>query len=83
MVLAGAKPLSRCHGQGCSTRGAGIAVFTGVFPGHSVGPTGALVAPQAASPPDRTAVHRVVEPMVKEIVPVGVPVPDFGVTTAR
>src|SRR6516162_4995169 len=45
-------------------------------------PAGAVVAPQAATPPDRTAVHKVVEPVVKVIVPVGVPVPDFGVTTA-
>ena len=41
------------------------------------------MAPQAATPPDRAAVHKLVEPVVKEIVPVGVPVPDFGVTTAR
>jgi len=46
-------------------------------------PAGALVAPQAAAPPDRTAVQRVVEPVMKEIVPVGVSVPDFEVTTAR
>jgi hypothetical protein len=46
-------------------------------------PTGALVAPQAATPPERTAEQRLVEPVVKEIVPVGVPVPDSGVTVTK
>lgn len=41
------------------------------------------MAPQAAASPERTALHRLVEPVENEIVPVGVPVPGCGVTTAR
>jgi hypothetical protein len=46
-------------------------------------PTGAVVAPQAATPPERTALQRVFLPVVKVTFPVGVPVPDCGVTVTK
>ena len=46
-------------------------------------PTGALDAVQLADPETKDLVHSVLGPTVKLTVPVGVPVPDWGVTVAE